>query len=344
MLPRALLASEWVGRAIRRVLGTESDLSRNQAPMYQTYPQDAFACGQWSNRPSFPPTFPASNPAAQFDGMWHDELQHPMTTYDMPTMFQTSDDVVWPMQEQPAGGFSQPSSASPVGYQGQDAEWSSIPSQDTGYASGTWMSNEQIQPVPSPLSEAPSFNNYTFNHKTPSDYEPHSATSTAPLTSQSSFDTRESASPAASTAAPVSKPKGKGKGKAAVTKPSKKGTEASSKSRGTKRKSPAPSTKSTSSYNSKPPPPFLGIFPPDVDPREASAKVQREAWERCKNEAMVMSQRRLLLLDHERGALERETQKLQDNLALMREAAAREHGQLKEAVKKAERLNARGYY
>lgn len=57
-----------------------------------------------------------------------------------------------------------------------------------------------------------------------------------------------------------------------------------------------------------------------------------------------MSQRRLLLLDHERGALERETQKLQDNLALMREAAAREHGQLKEAVKKAERLNARGYY
>ncbi|KAK0663908.1 hypothetical protein QBC41DRAFT_329101 [Cercophora samala] len=326
--------------------GKESDLPCNQAPMYQTYPQDAFAYGQWSNA-----TYPTMNPTAQFDGVWQEGAHQvqPMTTYDMPTMFHTSDDVAWPTQEQiPAESFSHSptTTTSPVVYQGQSTEWNSMPPQESGYPSGTWMSNHQPQPNPSPLSEAPSYGNYTFNHRTPSDYEPQSAASRAPFSQQHSFDARDSSSPVASTTAPVSKPKTKGKGKSTVSKPSKKTAETSKAraSSGTKRKSPAPSTKSNSSENSKPPPPFLGIFPPDVDPREASAKMQREAWERCKNEAMVMSQRRLLLLDHERGALERETQKLQDNLALMREAAAREHGQLKEAVRKAERLDARGYY
>ncbi|KAK0748364.1 hypothetical protein B0T21DRAFT_324011 [Apiosordaria backusii] len=315
-----------------------------EGPMYPTYPQDAFAYGQWTDGPSFPPTYPASNLDAQFDGMWGGA--HPMTTYDLPTMFQTPDDVAWPIQEQgPTGSFSQSSTTtSSALYQGQDVEWNSIPPQDHGFPSVAWASNDQLQPAPSPLSEAPSYGNYTFNHRTPSDYEPQAA----PFTQQrGAYPARESASPAASLPAPKSKTKGKGK--TIALKPPKRTTESSSKPRassGTKRKSPAPSTKSSGSASgdSSKPPPFLGIFPPDVDPREASAKMQREAWERCKTEAIVMSQRRLLLLDHERGALERETQKLQDNLALMREAAAREHGELKEAVRRAERLDARGYY
>ncbi|KAK4195893.1 hypothetical protein QBC40DRAFT_343123 [Triangularia verruculosa] len=322
-----------------------------EAPMYQTYPQDAFAYGHWTNGPEFPPTFPMSGPDGQYNGVWREDLHVMTTSYDMPTMFPTSNDVAWSMQEQgQTGGFSQsPTATSPVVYQGQDTEWNSMPPQLTnGFASGTWVSNDQLQTLPSPLSEAPSYGNYTFNHRTPSDYEPQPVRTTAAPIQQGSFcSTTDSASPAASTAAvatvpaPKAKPKAKGKGKAAVSKPSKRSPESSSKSRtssGTKRKSPAPS-----GDNAKPPP-FLGIFPPDVDPREASAKIQREAWERCKTEVLVMSQRRLLLLDHERGALERETQKLQDNLALMREAAAREHGQLQKAVRKAEKLNARRYY
>lgn len=66
--------------------------------------------------------------------------------------------------------------------------------------------------------------------------------------------------------------------------------------------------------------------------------MQREAWEKAKTEALAMSQRRLMLLDHERGALDRETQKLQVNIGLMREQVAKQHSELQEAISKAEKL------
>ncbi|KAL2193721.1 hypothetical protein P885DRAFT_71928 [Corynascus similis CBS 632.67] len=65
-----------------------------------------------------------------------------------------------------------------------------------------------------------------------------------------------------------------------------------------------------------------GVLPANVDPRIASEQIKREAWGRCKAEAAEMEQRRMMLLDHERGALEREARRLQVNLGLMREAAA----------------------
>ncbi|KAK4249483.1 hypothetical protein C7999DRAFT_39461 [Corynascus novoguineensis] len=65
-----------------------------------------------------------------------------------------------------------------------------------------------------------------------------------------------------------------------------------------------------------------GVLPANVDPRVASEQIRREAWGRCKAEAAEMEQRRMMLLDHERGALEREARRLQVNLGLMREAAA----------------------
>ncbi|KAK4156621.1 hypothetical protein C8A00DRAFT_30474 [Chaetomidium leptoderma] len=67
-----------------------------------------------------------------------------------------------------------------------------------------------------------------------------------------------------------------------------------------------------------------GVLPANVDPRVASEQIKREAWERCKAEAFEMSQRRMMLLNHEHGALEREAQRLQVNLGLMREAVARD--------------------
>ncbi|KAJ4297404.1 hypothetical protein N0V88_004325 [Collariella sp. IMI 366227] len=57
-----------------------------------------------------------------------------------------------------------------------------------------------------------------------------------------------------------------------------------------------------------------GILPANVDPRVASEQIRREAWERCRAEAHEMLQRRMQLVDHERGALEREAQRLQENL------------------------------
>ncbi|KAH6619418.1 hypothetical protein B0J18DRAFT_481889 [Chaetomium sp. MPI-SDFR-AT-0129] len=69
--------------------------------------------------------------------------------------------------------------------------------------------------------------------------------------------------------------------------------------------------------------PFSGVLPSNVDPRVASEQIRREAWDRCKAEAHEMSQRRMMLLDHERGALDREAQLLQVNLGKMREAVKR---------------------
>ncbi|SPQ18497.1 a6cdd0a2-9155-49dc-80a9-4257a0f8baa2 [Thermothielavioides terrestris] len=66
-----------------------------------------------------------------------------------------------------------------------------------------------------------------------------------------------------------------------------------------------------------------GVLPANVDPRQAAEQIRREAWQRCRAEARAMSQRRMLLLGRERGALRRETQRLQANLDRMREAARR---------------------
>ncbi|KAL2161692.1 hypothetical protein VTH06DRAFT_8254 [Thermothelomyces fergusii] len=76
-----------------------------------------------------------------------------------------------------------------------------------------------------------------------------------------------------------------------------------------------------------------GVLPANVDPRVASEQIRREVWHRCKAEAAEMEQRRMMLLGHERGALERETQRLQVNLGLMREAAALRQRELEEEEK-----------
>lgn len=76
---------------------------------------------------------------------------------------------------------------------------------------------------------------------------------------------------------------------------------------------------STPSTNIRSPTTLGGVLPANVDPRLASEQIKRQAWERCRAEAQEMSQRRLMLLDHEKGALEREVEKLRVNLGLMRE-------------------------
>lgn len=80
-----------------------------------------------------------------------------------------------------------------------------------------------------------------------------------------------------------------------------------------------------------------GVLPANVDPRVASEQICREVRERSKAEALEMRQRRMMLLDHEQGALERETQRLQVNLSLMREAAKREQAGLEEEEARAGR-------
>ncbi|KAK3382750.1 hypothetical protein B0T24DRAFT_602440 [Lasiosphaeria ovina] len=100
------------------------------------------------------------------------------------------------------------------------------------------------------------------------------------------------------------------------------------------------SSSSSSKRKSQSPP-----LTPGGTPATAAAsaeQIRKEAWRICKAEALEMSQRRIMLIEHERGALERETQKLQVNIGRMREAVSREEASLRDAVLKAESL-ARSY-
>ncbi|KAK3362347.1 hypothetical protein B0T25DRAFT_4338 [Lasiosphaeria hispida] len=83
----------------------------------------------------------------------------------------------------------------------------------------------------------------------------------------------------------------------------------------------------------------VGVLPLNLDPRVTSEQIKREAWRICKAEALEMSQRRIKLLEHEHGALERETQQLQVNIGIMRDAVMREHIGLEDAVSRAEKLS-----
>jgi len=51
-----------------------------------------------------------------------------------------------------------------------------------------------------------------------------------------------------------------------------------------------------------------------------------------------MAQRRVQLLQHDSRALERETQQLQQNIELMRQATSLEQAGLQDALRRAERL------
>ncbi|KAK0657041.1 hypothetical protein B0T16DRAFT_400779 [Cercophora newfieldiana] len=82
------------------------------------------------------------------------------------------------------------------------------------------------------------------------------------------------------------------------------------------------------------------MMPPLTNTMSPSEQIRREAWRICKSEAMEMSQRRMKLLEHEHGALERETQKLQANIGQLRDAITEETKQLEVALAKAERLSA----
>ncbi|KAK4224776.1 hypothetical protein QBC38DRAFT_484601 [Podospora fimiseda] len=284
--------------------------------MYQTYPQHAFPFGAWDNVANHHHFGHDDN-----SNMWMDNLAISTyyTTTDASAMYQpTANDNLWSSYTPfPASSVDDPSP-------------STVASSPSMGMHGQGWPNTPEQPLPSPGSEIPPYSQYSFQYTAPSDgdFQAGVACPTTEFATQPRHTTLASQSSQSSSTS--SKPKNKAKGKAPVSKPAKKSDAPSPKARVTKRKSPSPTTTTT---------PHIGIFPPNVDPKKASQKLQREAWEKAKVEAMAMSQRRLMLLDHERGALERETQKLQVNLGLMRESVARQHSELQEAISKAERLN-----
>ncbi|KAK4132802.1 hypothetical protein BT67DRAFT_435339 [Trichocladium antarcticum] len=197
-----------------------------------------------------------------------------------------------------------------------------------------WSPNDQ--PLPSPLSETPSYALSRGNSPNP------------PVLSQPGqiSESQPVDPPTAPAANPQPtaglRPTANGKRKAEPSHPrdpsTKRHTKPGSRAQRTaqghhKRKSQTSSVSSSSATTNGPNGPTAngggtgawtlgGVLPANVDPRVAAEQIKREAWLRCRAGTVEMSQRRLLLRNHEHGALDRETQRLQVNLGLMREAAA----------------------
>lgn len=350
--------------------------------MYQAYPKGSLTFASWGNQQQHQYGLEAQ-PNPEFAAGYFDSVQWPENSpmaaygsglYDNTNNPSSSNDVVWrSMQEHVLMGgdhhsYSNPSSiaespGSLAGYQGQ---WAPSPGgyPPTTTASASWVpgtNQDQLQPLPSPLSEVPSYGSeapsygsemqvpayggYTFTQNPTQD-----GSAAVPTTSFLSDSQRAYASPpprassSAATGPPkptvLPKPTKRGRPKGSTNK--KTGDKAQA-TKGTKRKSPPPTGADSPGAASSASGGNIGIFPPNVDPKEASEKLQREAWERCKTEAANMSRRRELLLSS-RTELQKETQKLQVNIGQLREAVAREHEQLKEAVRIATRLNEEGYF
>ncbi|KAK3335829.1 hypothetical protein B0T19DRAFT_471016 [Cercophora scortea] len=96
-----------------------------------------------------------------------------------------------------------------------------------------------------------------------------------------------------------------------------------SSSSSTKGQSSTNKRKSNQSSDQAPPPSPAAELVSQIH-RVASEKIGREAWRICKAEAREMAQRRGQLLEHESGALERETRQLQLNVNMLRETASRQ--------------------
>ncbi|KAK3329854.1 hypothetical protein B0H66DRAFT_39561 [Apodospora peruviana] len=215
---------------------------------------------------------------------------------------------------------------------------SSVIHLSASYPKAPWDTSDQ--PLYSPFSEVPplieqprglSVNNVGLNpsyfpgESTYFKAEPGSPVSPSPISSSS-----PSATTTTTTATSSSKGKGKSKSKAS--------------SDSSKSSAPARSRTSSTTSSKRKLPSQMNLPLPQEVHRIASEHISREAWRICKAEAVEMAQRRVKLLEHESGALERDTQQLQHNIELMRQVMARSQVGLEDAVRRAERLAASPTY
>ncbi|KAL2017732.1 hypothetical protein VTK56DRAFT_1702 [Thermocarpiscus australiensis] len=80
-----------------------------------------------------------------------------------------------------------------------------------------------------------------------------------------------------------------------------------------------------------------GGLPLDIGPRVSPRQGRPEDWQRCKS-GVEAAQQTLMSLDHGRGALEYETERLREDVALMWDEVARQQATLRDAVARVERL------
>ena len=256
------------------------------------------------------------------------------SSYDTPSIFdEPLSGTVWPDYGiAPVGGmWDLPTLGSP----GLDT--SSWPASPWGgiLSNNTWSPADQ--PLPSPLSEVAS---YDFSPSPLAELEDGSSFSqTNPSAApRPSAQPLTPYSPATTTgnSTPILKPTDANK-KSATARPPRRLSSSSTKRPPTPSTTPNPSRPRTLKRHRTDPPPSTshsrtsstttvynsnttlgGVLPANVDPRVAAERIRREAWDRCRAEASEMAQRRMLLLDHEQGALERETERLQASLGRMR--------------------------
>ncbi|KAK3694394.1 hypothetical protein B0T22DRAFT_477146 [Podospora appendiculata] len=268
-----------------------------------------------------------SNPGAQFVDTWRGGVP-PSGHGNATVLNQAADDTAWLAYGQmPAATdyFGMPSQISSAGAVFPETAW-----------------DAHDQPLFSPYSEVPPsiINNTVKRSSSVEDGFGGSLDGT-------SFDAiprwNDMSGPASPNAAPETSAKSKGKSKSkpkskpistktasktdsrSRTGASAAGSGSGSGSGSTKGQSGTHKRKSSQASELPPAPPAAELVSQIY--RVASEKIGREAWRICKAEAREMAQRRGQLLEHESGALERETQQLQLNVSMLRETASRQQMQ-----------------
>ena len=273
-----------------------------------------------------------------------------LPSYDTPSIFdEPLSGTLWPdYGTAPVGGMWDLPAHGPPDFGTSRQAWTVSPWGGT-LSNNPWSPTDQ--PLPSPLSEVGS---YDFSPSPLPELEdgPSFARTSPETAARPSGQPLTPYSPAPTTgiSTPVLQPTNTGK-KRATTRSPRPLSSSSTKRPPSPSATPNPSRPRTLKRHRTAPPPLTatsppsrtssssitgynnttlgGVLPANVDPRVAGEQIRREAWDRCRAEAWEMAQRRRQLLDHEQGALERETERLQASLGRMRmrtEAAAEARG------------------
>ncbi|KAK4454542.1 hypothetical protein QBC34DRAFT_391985 [Podospora aff. communis PSN243] len=316
----------------------------SSAPMYS----DSAALPSWTSTTYQYPSIMTSGPTGEYDNSW----AYTSTSEQDPSLFCSSSETTnWSAYDGLSNAWTpsvNPSSASTYSTMTQ-------PMSSTGFSSSNSNWGLSDQASLSAYSEPASYDNrppisrsVSADHSNAGNYSDYRTDYYSPSTARVSSTAPASpgeylGSDAASTAS-------QSKSRASVQPTPKKSSKATSDKSSSKRKSASkPNTAITPKLSSAErdyEAQLLARFGHMMTPLgknsaiSPSEQIRREAWRICKSEAQEMSQRRMKLLEHEHGALERETLKLQANIGQLREAITQETRQLELALEKAERLSA----
>lgn len=298
----------------------------------------------WANTSYQYPTIATTGPDGFSTKDYNSWAYTPISEDDAALFFSTTENPSWSHYESsPWAPTVNPSSASP---------YSTMTQPPTAFSDSPWGMSDQTPlsaySEPSTYSECPPLSRSVSadNHPCMMDYN----TDYSPSMSVARMTSTAPASPGkylgSDTASVSSQPKPRPKSKPTSKKSTAKSEKSSAKRKRNSKTPVAAAVSNTTTTEQDYEAQLLARFGPMMAPLSKkshltpSEQIRREAWRICKSEVMDMSQRSMKLLEHDHGALERETQKLQATITQLRDEIEQETRQLEVALTKVEKLSA----